>query len=263
MARSNTPILSVNGAASDELQVHTTKHLFRLVTRVLTKMRRSHEGRWRVLDAPSGSGALTKFLVESLQAEVTPLEIDGSKWSYDKVPLLQHDMNLALPFGKHCFDVVICLVGIKHVGNASFAIAEFSRVLKPGGVLVLTLPNDLCMQSRLRYVLDGFVDTDWIHPMDPTSENEAKFFHLNSLLSLPYLYYFLNKSGFIFESALTSRYRGWSVILSILFYPLIYIAGVIAVPANHPLRAEMRSFVWLSGRHNLVVVRKALRYESP
>lgn len=165
-------------------------------------------------------------------------------------------MDEPLHLEAESFDIVICCEGLKHFGNVSQSIREFARVLRPGGYLILTIPNDLCMQSRLRYLFDGFVDADWIHPMNPSSPNEKKFFHINSLVSLPYLYYFLIKSGLSYEFSLTSRYRGWSLLPAILLYPLIVLATCFSSPPAHPLRRELRSFVWLAGRHNIVLAKK-------
>lgn len=240
------------------ISVHTTKHLFAKVKSVIRDLLGDRAGQIRALDAPAGAGALTQFLVEELGASVVGIEIDPDKWEYQDVKPLIHDMNEPLPFEDKSFEMVICLEGLKHFGNVSLCIREFSRVLQPGGYLILTIPNDLCIQSRLRYLFDGFVDTDWIHPMDPASPNEKNFFHLNSLLSLPYLYYFIIKNGLSFEFSQTSRYRGWSFLAAVVLYPFIAFATCLSSPRGHPLRKELRSFVWLAGRHNIVVARKKI-----
>jgi SAM-dependent methyltransferase len=46
-----------------------------------------------------------------------------------------------LPFPKDSFDVVVSAAVIEHVRNVEAAVRESVRVLKPGGVVVLSMPN--------------------------------------------------------------------------------------------------------------------------
>lgn len=49
--------------------------------------------------------------------------------------------NEKLPFGASEFDLVWCSEVIEHLLDPSFTVAEFKRILKPGGSLVMTTPN--------------------------------------------------------------------------------------------------------------------------
>jgi 2-polyprenyl-3-methyl-5-hydroxy-6-metoxy-1,4-benzoquinol methylase len=59
------------------------------------------------------------------------------------------DANQALPFAESEFDLVWCSEVIEHLSNPGFTIAEFKRVLKPGGSLVMTTPNQKFWIFRL------------------------------------------------------------------------------------------------------------------
>jgi ubiquinone/menaquinone biosynthesis C-methylase UbiE len=59
------------------------------------------------------------------------------------------DANQALPFAESEFDLVWCSEVIEHLSNPAFTIAEFKRVLKPGGSLVMTTPNQKFWIFRL------------------------------------------------------------------------------------------------------------------
>jgi len=47
----------------------------------------------------------------------------------------------SLPFGDGLFDKVICSEVLEHVPDDSGAVAEFIRVLKPGGILAVSVPS--------------------------------------------------------------------------------------------------------------------------
>ncbi len=243
-------------SAMPTIQVYTTKHLFSRVMEWLNEIKRSEGDLKRVLDAPAGGGALTQALAEEFGLATTAIEIDVQKWRYERVSPLIADLSRPLPLESSYFDLVVCLEGLKHFTDVSNAIHEFSRVLRPGGLMLVTIPNDLCMQSRFCYLFDGWVDTDWIEPMPLNSQNERDHFHLNSLVSLPYLYYHLEKHGFQIIKTGADRYRFWSVIFALVLYPILAFVTWKRIPKEHPLRKEMLSFVWLSGRRNLILCRK-------
>ena len=50
---------------------------------------------------------------------------------------------LELPFPDRSFDVVFCTEVIEHTTDPRLAVAELTRVVAPGGRLVLTVPNRL------------------------------------------------------------------------------------------------------------------------
>ncbi|HLT40177.1 MAG TPA: methyltransferase domain-containing protein [Enhygromyxa sp.] len=49
----------------------------------------------------------------------------------------------ALPFADASFDVVCCQTLLIHVADASVAVAEMARVLRPGGILIASEPDNL------------------------------------------------------------------------------------------------------------------------
>lgn len=51
------------------------------------------------------------------------------------------DANERLPFRENEFDLLWCSEVIEHLHDPAFTIQEFKRVLKPGGKLVMTTPN--------------------------------------------------------------------------------------------------------------------------
>jgi hypothetical protein len=92
--------------------------------------------------------------------------------------------------------------------------------------------------------------------MDPKSQDEKDHVHLNSLVSLPYLFYFFEKNNLKIIRTGTCHLRFWSVLAAIVFYPFVLFATMKKLPAGHPLRREMISLTWLAGRRNLILLQK-------
>lgn len=59
------------------------------------------------------------------------------------------DMD-ALPFESSFADVITCWDVIEHVPEPAKYFSEFARIVKPGGVLVLSTPNPNCVSARLK-----------------------------------------------------------------------------------------------------------------
>ncbi len=71
----------------------------------------------------------------------------GSEYLGDRIPRGQHDARgirnedvTALTLGDASVDFVLCFDVLEHVGNYRAALAEFARILAPGGALLLTVP---------------------------------------------------------------------------------------------------------------------------
>ena len=59
----------------------------------------------------------------------------------DKITLIKHDLTQPLPFENNSFDAVTSLANLEHLENPSQVLQEIHRVLKPGGILLLTAPS--------------------------------------------------------------------------------------------------------------------------
>lgn len=54
---------------------------------------------------------------------------------------IQHDVEKGLPFPNEAFDIVWCTEVIEHLHKPELFIREVDRIVKPGGLIVLTTPN--------------------------------------------------------------------------------------------------------------------------
>ena len=64
--------------------------------------------------------------------------------------------NENLPYPDESFDLVTCTEVIEHLEHYRSTLREIYRILKPGGTLVLTIPNILNLKSRIRFLFFGF-----------------------------------------------------------------------------------------------------------
>lgn len=67
------------------------------------------------------------------------------------------DLNQgALPYPDTHFDLVTFTEVAEHLENYRAIVREIYRILKPGGVVIITTPNVLNMKSRMRFLTTGF-----------------------------------------------------------------------------------------------------------
>lgn len=109
----------------------------------------------KVLDVPSGEGALALELL-TLGHEIVCGDIEPSLFKLTDLPCHSLDLNKELPFPEESFDIVVCVEGIEHIENPHHLVREVRRVLKPGGMLILTTPNILSLKSRMHCLRLGY-----------------------------------------------------------------------------------------------------------
>ncbi len=146
----------------------------------------------RVLDAPcGGSAALTLALIEkgfhAIGADVDPEAETRLGNAFAKV-----DLNEVLPWPDQSFDAIFSTEGIEHLENHFSFLREMCRILKPGGILVLTTPNITALRSRVRFFGSGFFGRD----SRPLNESSRHPLHHIGLATFPELRYELHMSGF-------------------------------------------------------------------
>jgi SAM-dependent methyltransferase len=100
----------------------------------------------RVLDAGCGLGYGTEILSSAGAAEVIGIDLNAeaveeARRRINGAGTVQQGDVQGLEFGDQSFDLVVCFETIEHVEEAPSALAEFHRVLRPGGVLLLSSPN--------------------------------------------------------------------------------------------------------------------------
>jgi 2-polyprenyl-3-methyl-5-hydroxy-6-metoxy-1,4-benzoquinol methylase len=136
------------------------------------------------------------------------------------------DMEERLPFPDGSFDYLICMEGIEHVMDRHRVLAEFRRVLKRNGTLLISTPNLLSVRARLAYALAG-QRTFKAHLDEYTgvwgrSQDGTRLYHGHAfLINYFQLRYSLHHTGFRIRKLLPSTWSPTSIALLPFFYPLV------------------------------------------
>ena len=103
----------------------------------------------RVLDAGCGEGVL-------VEEYATRLAIEGIDPNYSSERVRTGSLT-SLPYRDGTFDRALCLDVLEHLSfdEQPRALAELFRTLKPGGELLVSVPNLAHLQSRVHFLLLG------------------------------------------------------------------------------------------------------------
>jgi len=173
---------------------HRTQQVLELIPTLLP------EG--RVLDAGTGQGHVAHGLV-AMGYEVEAFDIDPSACQHPDLPVAQGDILGGLPYDDGRFDLVVANEVIEHMENPFRATREFHRVLRPGGLLLLTTPNYGNIEKRLHYLAAGTLPRPLEHEATEPAPGRAHG-HI-APLSLNRLHYLLETNGFDVEQVATAN----------------------------------------------------------
>ena len=207
----------------------------------------------KLLEAAAGGGFLAAQLVER-GFEVTGTDL-VDQWQFPDIPFRCADLDSPLPFEDESFDAIVFTEGIGFVENANAVLREFHRVLKPGGVAVITLPNVFSLQSRIKFALNG--SYRWF-PHPPVWEgSKAELFDIHrDPIRATTLEFYLRRAGFSIEKV---AFGGRKVLLPLA--PVGLVIQAIAGVENSLRRAKktpsfVNSFPALMRTHVGIVARR-------
>jgi ubiquinone/menaquinone biosynthesis C-methylase UbiE len=199
------------------------------------------EERGRVLDVPAGEGALAMRLKE-IGFDVSCCDLYPEIFRLDDTEIRSGDLDARLPYDDDEFDNVVCVEGLEHIENPANAIREFSRLIKPGGRLIVSVPNIMNIEERFKWLLNGY--TSHFKPLSqeklaevrrerPGMEEIAQ--HVNPI-GYGEVRFLLEKNGFTIEKL----YRDKPKANSWAFRPFV---GLIRL-VSRLTPAKKRSAVW-------------------
>jgi len=132
--------------------------------------------RGRVLDAGAGRGAYRRLLKDHAD------QYFGMDISASSATTVVGDAQ-SIPFSDKSFDTVFCSQVLEHVPEPKDALAEFRRLLRPGGHLILTVPHISWLHNEphdyFRFTLHGLT-----HLLETTGFTVRTMSPAGGLLSL-------------------------------------------------------------------------------
>lgn len=143
-------------ASYEDYKIDLDKAYYR---RILTEVRRHAPGQGvrRVLEVGCFDGTLVSQLMPEWDAYGVEGHRDAARRANERgVRTENRDLDKELPFPSGHFDCVIAAEIIEHVYDTDRFLAEIRRVLKTGGVLVLSTPNIACLTNRMKLLFGGY-----------------------------------------------------------------------------------------------------------
>ncbi len=159
-----------------------------------------------LLDVPAGEGALSQRLATE-GFRVQACDLYPEIFMLPEMEVRRGDLSGNLPYANAEFQYITCLEGLEHIENPHQAIREFARLLQPGGHLIVSVPNILNIEERLKWLLHGY--TSHFKPIsqehlrmrrEQWAGKEEVALHINPI-AYTELRYILEKYGFTVLSA--------------------------------------------------------------
>ena len=184
--------------------------------------------RGKLLDVPAGEGALSARL-SKLGFHVQACDLYPEIFRLSEIEVRRGDLSSVLPYRDTEFQFITCLEGLEHIENPHQAIREFARLLAPGGHLVLSVPNILNIEERIKWLLNGY--TSHFKPIseehlrmrhEQWGEKEEVVLHINPI-AYTELRYILEKYGFELVGAYRDKPKPnlwlyWPLVAAIRFF---------------------------------------------
>ena len=129
---------------------------YRLHSDIFEMIKPFLKGKLHVLDFGCGQGAFSQRLID-LGMVVDACDIDTGQLKAKVNRKVELDLNKEIPSEKFPdkYDLILALEIIEHLQNPWKYFEECLKLLKQGGIIVLTTPNISNFVSRLRFFMRG------------------------------------------------------------------------------------------------------------
>jgi SAM-dependent methyltransferase len=200
----------------------------------------------KLLDAPCGNGILSKKLSDQ-GFEVVSLDIAPSVVIEKNLNFMESDLNKKLPFKDNSLACIASVEGMEHIENPYHVVREFRRIIREGGLLVVTTPNIQNIGSRFRFMMTGGFNY-FKRPYHREYTGHGLYGHINPI-SFHEMIFILHDNRFRIEKIFTDAPRLGSLMLFFL-WPFISLSTLYFIclrERNHDQRKEnLRLFKYMS-----------------
>jgi len=187
-----------------------------------------------VVDFPAGNGVTSRLLLD-VGAKPVPMDLFPEYFSIEGLTCKRADIAKGIPADSGSIDALICQEGLEHFSDQLEALKHFNTVLRPGGKLVITVPNYSNIQSRLSYFLTesekfnsvmppNELDSIWMKGDD--KEGSIYYGHI-FLIGFQKLRVLAKLAGFKIHEVHKTKTKSTSLILLPFYYPFIALSNFI------------------------------------
>lgn len=100
-----------------------------------------------VCDLSAGRGYIVN-LFEHTGAILKAFDLFPDQNKYSTTQVLKIELQQKFPIEDASIDLALCCETIEHLPNQYFLFQEVARIIKPGGIFILTTPNSSSLRSR-------------------------------------------------------------------------------------------------------------------
>jgi SAM-dependent methyltransferase len=146
----DSPLIFPDGASEQDIESSASlfilNHDRNLALKLVSLIDGQLEGRERLIDLGAGYGFIAKWLKETLGfQEALGIDEDEKRLESARARgIMAYQLDLEkdrLPFSDRTIDLAICFGLLNYFKSYDNLLGEANRVLRPGGILVLSLPN--------------------------------------------------------------------------------------------------------------------------
>lgn len=225
-------------------------------------------GNRRILDVGAGEGYFSSLIGKrALASGLDPkavlwaCDLHPGQFKYDAVACQAIDAQGRLPFADGSFDAVCSIEVVEHLEDQFHFARELFRVTKPGGSAIITTPNILNINSRLRSLASGFGLLFNPLPLTGHAAIHASTGHIHPV-SFYYLAYMFHRAGFSSVNIHFDRYKSSAMAWMALAFVPVFVGGWLfrwKFARKHPdIARENRGLIRLINSRGMLTARTVI-----
>lgn len=229
----------------------------------------------RLVDVGAGRGHLVHALGEELKrrgidpaAHLSACDVIPDSFAYDDISCERIQPDGRLPFADESFEIVVSIEVIEHVENQFFFWRELARIAKPGATVIVSTPNVLNINSRLRSLFTGFPLLFEPLPLDAHDPRRLSG-HIHPVTPY-YLAYGALRAGLTAPTFHADRVKASAVALALPALPLLWVGRMrhwlrwrrkqpAVLEQNRSLLQAQNGWALLTSRTTVLATRKPSR----